>query len=240
MPQFFVRSADIDRGRCVIGGEDFRHLVTVRRVRINDRIALRTDTGLAVYVRVVKIGEKDLEAEVIEERPAPENGLHIDLYLALLKGKNFDLAVQKATEIGVARIVPIRTERSIPSPGDDGAKRTARWRRIAREAAKQSMATGIPEVSEIRSFDESLGEPGEMVKIIAHPAAQLYCRDFNPEPGEAGMAILVGPEGGFSPSELERAAAAGWEQVGFGATQLRAETAAIVIPALAICLWGDR
>jgi 16S rRNA (uracil1498-N3)-methyltransferase len=239
MPQFFVRASDISGGRCVIGGDDFRHLVTVRRVRVHDRIDLRSDSGQAITARIIRIGAHDLEAEVLVEAPGRGTGLRIDLCLALLKGGNFDQAVRQATEVGVERIIPVRTERSVPVPRGDGKARSARWERIAAEAAKQSMRPRIPSIGEVRGFDDVVRDDFEGMKIIAHPAASRDCRDYDPGEG-ADAAILVGPEGGFSPAEMERASAAGWECLRFGETCLRAETAAVVVPALALSLWGRR
>ncbi|MBN1531257.1 MAG: 16S rRNA (uracil(1498)-N(3))-methyltransferase [Spirochaetes bacterium] len=237
MPQFFVRASEITGGRCVIGGEDFRHLATVRRVRVHDRITLRSDGGLLITARIIRIGTEELEAELLEETPGHEPGLRIDLCLALLKGGNFDQAVRQATEVGVHRIIPVKTERSVPVPRGDGKARGARWERIAAEAAKQSMRAGIPSIGEVLGFQVVVDGDFPGVRIIAHPAAAMDCRDFA-SGGAAEAAILVGPEGGFSPAEIERASASGWLPLRFGVTCLRAETAAVVVPALALCLWG--
>lgn len=238
MPQFFIKSSDIREGRCVIGGDDFCHLTKVRRVRPGDRIEVRSDEGRLVTARIAVIGTDRLEAEILEERFAGAPSLEVALCLALLKGKNFDLAVQKATEVGVSRIIPVVTERAVAVPKKESSGKLERWRRIAAEAAKQCLRSDIPAIDDPRSFGDLMKVPPWDVRIIAHTGAERSFLHRHVPEGRPAVSILVGPEGGFSPREIEDAEAAGWEPLRFGETQLRAETAAIVIPALVINLWG--
>ncbi len=239
MPQYFVRPGDLADGRATVRGEDFHHLVHVRRVAAGGSIELRLPDGAGVSARVVSIGEDALIAEIIDKKAPCVVSLKLTLYAALLKGKKFDLVVQKAAELGVARVVPVATERTVPDIEEKESKRLERWNRIAAEAAKQCMRADVPAVGRVLAFAEALGE-GAGARIIAHPAADgASARDIRRECGEAvEAALLVGPEGGFSDRELAAAALGGWRAMNFGRTQLRAETAAIVLPAILIYEWS--
>jgi 16S rRNA (uracil1498-N3)-methyltransferase len=185
----------------------------------------------------------------------------------LLKGEKFDLVVQKATELGVARIIPVETgrtdvklsrdggERSGGSRSDDGAsKRVARWRRIAVEAAKQSGRARVPEVSAPRSLtqmlsrDSTFGSQDSTFGTDAAGRRLIFAERsgrglvetlaaWGAKP--ARVVALVGPEGGWEDEEIARAVEAGWQVVTLGGRILRAETAGIVVAALLQHLCGD-
>ncbi|HSV95469.1 MAG TPA: RsmE family RNA methyltransferase [Spirochaetota bacterium] len=238
MPQYFVRPLDLADGRCAVRGEDFHHLVHVRRVAIGDPIELRLPDGAGVSARILSIGDDALVAEIIDKKTPCVVTLKLTLYSALLKGKKFDLVVQKAAELGVSRIVPVVTERTVPDIEEKESRRLERWNRIATEAAKQCMRADVPPVGRVLAFDGALGE-GVGARIIAHPGGGMSARDIRRMEGVAAdAALFVGPEGGFSRREIEAAAARGWRVMGFGRTQLRAETAAIVLPAILIYEWS--
>ncbi|MBP7738314.1 MAG: 16S rRNA (uracil(1498)-N(3))-methyltransferase [Spirochaetes bacterium] len=238
MPQFFVTSSSISNGRCTIGGDDFHHLVGVRRVRTGDTIRLRDDKGASLSARIESITADRLTAVIISESDAPHSPVDITLCMCLLKGGNFDLAVEKAVEVGVSRIIAVASERTVPRPSDIDSK-LRRWNRKAEEAAKQSLRERVPPVEGIRTFDEVLAGDRDRARIIAHPGSPLTLKEFlrSTEPG--AVTLLVGPEGGFSPAELDAAAAAGWVAAGFGFSQLRAETAAPVLCGIIMYEWGD-
>ncbi|MCP4137050.1 MAG: 16S rRNA (uracil(1498)-N(3))-methyltransferase [bacterium] len=234
MPQFFISSAQIEGTRCSIEGEDFFHLVTVRRVKKDDLIKLRKEDGTLVTARAVLIGESSIEAEIISQELSPENRLALSLYAALLKGKKFDLVIQKAVEIGVNRIIPVLTDRTVPVPGDKSSNKLDRWNRIALEAAKQSMRDDIPVVEEIAAFTDIVSGDCSSVKIIAHPGSGASLHELLENARANDVALLIGPEGGFTQKELDLSSTHGWKNMNFGFTQLRAETAAMVLPAVII------
>lgn len=237
MPQFFIHSSDIIDGRCRIGGDDYRHLASVRRVRAGDTIRLRDDSGAALTARVLNVTDDAIEAEITGRSASPAPCPDITLCMCLLKGKNFDEVIEKAVEIGVARIVPVASERTIPRPAD-AEGRVERWNRKAEEAAKQSLRERVPRVERIMPFAEALERAGAPAKIIAHPGASGSLKEFLLGREPCAVSLLVGPEGGFSDAEIGRAERAGWMPAGFGFSQLRAATAAAVLCGIIVYEWG--
>jgi len=243
MPQFFISSSDISGNKCFIKGNDYHHLVEVRRVSVDDILKLRREDGILLSARIEKITESFIEAVILEQEDKNSKSVNLTLCLALLKGKKFDLVVQKAVELGVSSILPVYTERCIPVPGKGDRSKLDRWNRIALEAAKQCMREDIPVVKNICRFDELVTESGNSLKIIAHPGADKGMKNYLSEEIESGLIrdsvfLLVGPEGGFSPQELECAEKNSWQGLNFGFTQLRAETAAIALSSIIVYEWS--
>jgi 16S rRNA (uracil1498-N3)-methyltransferase len=167
------------------------------------------------------------EASVLELKETPgDEEVEVSLYQAVPKGGRMDLVVEKATEVGAARIVPLLTDRGIVRPRD---AKLGRWRRVAEAAARQSLRLEVPEVPEPVDFSEAVGAAGED-GILLHNAPEL-------EPLEAGISspavLFVGPEGGWSEEELRAAEEAGLRLAQLGPYRLRSETAGIVAVARA-------
>lgn len=228
VPQFFVTSSEIENNRCRIRGDDFRHLAAVRRVRPGDTIRLRDEKGTSYTALIDRIAGDHIEVEITGARGSEHAAVDITLCMCLLKGGNFDLVVEKSVEIGVSRIIPVVSERTVPRPADESAK-VRRWGRKAEEAAKQSLRELVPTVGRISTFGDVVGMNRDDVRIIAHPGASVSLKEFLHDNSVGAVTLLVGPEGGFTPGEMESAAAAGWVAVDFGFSQLRAETAAAVL-----------
>ena len=185
-----------------------------------------------------------LDTEVAPARP--ESPLHLTLALALLKGEKFDLVVQKTTELGIARIIPVVTKLAGVRLRDaqEASRRTNRWRRIALEAAKQSGRARVPEINSPLAFE---------ALIDGAPARDEACNLMFAERGGRGLAeaiellpsrpqralALVGSEGGWTGEEMAQADDAGWSVVTLGGRTLRAETAAITVTALLQHQFGD-
>ncbi len=240
MPVFMINEGGSPGALFSISGDDFRHLARVRRVRSGDVISVVTTEKKRWKAEVVDVGSISISARFIEAEQAEAPGLEIVLYMALLKSKNFELAIQKSVEIGVSRVVPIITERTVPSPDGSLTNRLTRWNRIAHEAAKQSGRLNIPEVAAPVSFEEAVKHDSSDVRIIGHPGADKLFRDgLSGRPAGAGrVSLLVGPEGGFSRREINEAADGGWQVLNFGFTQLRAETAALALLSVIVYEWS--
>ena len=240
MPQFFIRSSSISQNRCTIDGDNFHHLVRVRRVSIDDDILLRLDDGSQVVARIIGIGKSSLQVEIVEKKVNMHHP-EINLCAGLLKGRKFELIIQKSVEIGISRIIPVITERTIPKIKNKEDKKIERWRRIALEASKQSMKDHITEIANIRHFSDVITDIKSDIKILAHPGeGSGSIRDCIQNAGKnPEIFILIGPEGGFSEKEVHLARHEGWVDVSFGFTQMRAETAAIVLPAIVLCEWME-
>jgi 16S rRNA (uracil1498-N3)-methyltransferase len=202
------------------------HVRKVLRGRPGDRVEVVDGTG-RLFVAELLGGS---EAKILEERrTAGEDEGEVVLYQAVPKGRHMDLVVEKATELGVSRIVPLSTERSVVRLSEGDGK-VRRWRRVAEAAARQSLRLRIPEVAEIVSFSEGVSEAGE-AGVLLHNGAGLPPLEEVVPGSEVGL--FVGPEGGFSDEELMMARDAGFSLASLGPYRLRSETAGIVAAARA-------
>jgi 16S rRNA (uracil1498-N3)-methyltransferase len=171
----------------------------------------------------------------------PESPLQLSLAMALVKGEKFDLVVQKTTELGVTRIVPTVVARSDLRlrNTEERNSRLERWRRIALEAAKQSGRAFIPEISAPVTFDNliraTVTESGIRILFAEHGGTAFT--DLATRPPH--LLALIGPEGGWTSTELDLATEHGWQIITLGGRTLRAETAAIAITALLQHRFGD-
>jgi len=242
MPQFFIKSSQFIGNRCIIEGDDYHHLVRARRVGIDDEIYLRIEDGTLFCGKIIEIKNSSLIVEVIDRMGKRNSILNLTMYIGLLKGKKFSFVIQKLVEIGVKRIFPLVTERTIPVIVDERKRKHDRWNRIALEAAKQSMRDDVPIVENITNYRDIVSNVTSGLRIIAHPSDN--CMAFNnfllDADKEYDVSLLIGPEGGFSRSEVDYAKGYGWENLNFGFTTLKAETAAIVLPAILFFEWNRR
>ncbi len=229
--------------------EESAHLVNVLRLRVGDEAFVFDGAGREFRCIVAAERARDGQArltiaqEVAPQRP--ESPLQLTLACALLKGEKFDLVVQKATELGVVRIVPVLTARGDVRvrAGHDVAARLLRWRRLALEAAKQSGRAVVPAVDAPVSFatmltDESRASSPRL--LFTERDGRGLRETFAAWPAPvAQLTALVGPEGGWADEELARGPQSGWQLVTLGGRTLRAETAALVVTALLQHLCGD-
>jgi 16S rRNA (uracil1498-N3)-methyltransferase len=158
---------------------------------------------------------------VVEELEVAGSEARVYLYQAIPKGGRMDLVVEKATEVGATGIVPLLTKRGVVSPREG---KVERWRRVAEAAARQSLGSSIPEVTEPLPFQTAVREAGES-GVLLHNLAGLEDVEDVVEPG---VRLFVGPEGGWDEAELEAAVRAGMAMAQLGSRRLRSETAGIV------------
>lgn len=204
------------------------HIFKVLRARGGDIIEV-VNPDRSLMLAEVRGEAREAEARVLEELSVPEAGVaHVTLYQAVPKGKHMDLVVEKATELGVERIVPLLTERGEVRPGGD---KVERWRRIAEAAARQSLQLRVPEVSEPETLREIVEESPE-AGVLLHNAPGLSTLE-ELVPAEGSVGLFVGPEGGWSEEELSLAAGCGVRLAQLGSYRLRAETAGVVAVARA-------
>jgi 16S rRNA (uracil1498-N3)-methyltransferase len=170
------------------------------------------------------------EAVVLEELSAPErDDALVVLYQAVPKGRHMDLVVEKATEIGVDRIVPLATDRGVVRL-DGAASKVQRWRRVAEAAARQSLRLRVPEVAEPAEFPEATRNEGGR-GILLHNGEELP--RLEEVVGAATVSLFVGPEGGWSEAEIAVAGDSGLSSAQLGPYRLRSETAGVVAVARA-------
>lgn len=244
MPRVFVSPENVESGRVRFAADEAHHLARVLRLRPGAILEVVDGTGRIFAVRLEAVGPATAWGTILEEGAAGrhESSCAITLAQGILKGERMTWVIQKATELGVARIVPVETERVVVRlPAGRVGSRRARWERIAREAAKQSGRAVTPVVDAPRMFDEV------MLEVSRHAAAWLLWEGGGVpvataarEAGRPGrVLVLVGPEGGFTSEEVSLARTAGARVVGLGPRTLRAESAGVVIVALCQYLFGD-
>jgi len=239
-------------GRVALAPEEARHLRDVLRLKEGDEVFVFDGEGAEYACAVAErgIGKKlsaQLELRGRVEAASPESPLQLTLALALLKGEKFETVVQKVTELGVVRIVPVATTRADIRVRDkaDAARRRVRWQRVALEAAKQSGRARVPQIEELMMFDALLINSSSSDKALRVMFAERAGGKLLDVIGEwrAGefesLTALVGPEGGWTNEEIESAPKAGWRIVTLGGRTLRAETAAITVTGLLQHLCGD-
>ena len=220
-----------------LAADEARHLREVLRLKPGDPVSVFDGEGKEFSARVGQarreFAELELEGEI--EAARPESPLRITLAVALLKGEKFDLVVQKATELGVYKIVPLITRFADIKLRDesDATKRVARWQRIALEAAKQSGRAVVPQIEEVSPFASVLSPPNPCLLFSEKSGYGLTQIDTD------SVTAIIGSEGGWSDEELDQARAAGAQIVTLGGRILRAETAAITATALLQHRFGD-
>ncbi|HEY3186189.1 MAG TPA: RsmE family RNA methyltransferase [Solirubrobacteraceae bacterium] len=219
-------------GRVSISGRELRHLRTLRFAP-GDVLVVFDEQGAEHEVRLERVGGREASASIVTTtRPAREATVRLVLAPALLKGPKMDLVVEKATEIGVARIAPVRSRYTI------GAGHPERWQRIALAAAKQSGRTAVPAVDAPVPLTDLVRAPWPGVRLI-YWEGERSARLATLPPGAEAAIVVVGPEGGFAKDEVEDACAHGFNVLGLAPRILRAETAALVAATLCLHRWGD-
>jgi 16S rRNA (uracil1498-N3)-methyltransferase len=216
-----------------LAGPEHRHLARVLRARPGETLTLFDGAGGEVDAQVVRVDRSETELRLGARRVVAGPTVAITLLSAVPRGPRMDFLVQKTAELGVARIVPVLTERSVARPDGDAGRR-GRWQKIAQEAARQSGRADVPAVDPPVSLAGALALPGLPERRLALFEAERgrSLRAALAGAAPAPTALLVGPEGGFAAPELAAAGAAGFEPVGLGDRILRVETAAIVAVAL--------
>jgi len=221
--------------RAFLTGNNAVHLARVLRVRIGQEFEISTGVDVRLG-RVVSIADDSVEFELGElfdqAHIAP-----IILFLAVFKFDRMEWAIEKATELGVAAIVPVLCRRTDAHLVSSAAKRVERWRRIAHEAAQQSRRVAPPDVAAPAKLNEAIAHAtGELKIVLSENEKNLSLKDALSQPTTSDQrpatTLAVGPEGGWTSEELAAFAQAGWTAASLGPKILRAETAAVA--ALAI------
>jgi 16S rRNA (uracil1498-N3)-methyltransferase len=237
-PRFFVEAQSLQRDPILLNASETRH-AHVRRLTVGTAVVVFDGAGASHLARVERISRRTVELTLLQRLPdrSGESPLDMTLAVALLKADKLDTVIEKATELGVARIMLFASRYSLGRPS---AARLARWRQIAIAAAKQCERTVIPRIEGPLDIAAVLQKPAPYRLLLwedsdCKQAADLASISVAP----AAVTLLVGPEGGFAPDEVAAARAAGWLPVTLGPRILRAETAAITAVALCQHLWGD-
>ena len=212
-------------------GEHADHLIRVLRARVGQEFDIVTG-GVVRRGWILSIDPDRVKFELGEEVPAVPTA-DITLLLAVFKFDRMEWAIEKCTELGVSRIVPVIARRTDAHLASAAAKRAERWRRIALQAAEQSRRAAPPEIAAAIKVSEAVNLPGTLRLVLTESEQQTSLRDAV-EPTEGEILLAIGPEGGWTEEELQLFQSAGWISVSLGPTILRAETAAIAATAIAI------
>lgn len=244
MHKFYVSREQIVENGVTLLGSDVSHIRTVLRLRAGDTIQVISDSDEILTVRLIEVRAKEVRGEVIaSEVLAVESPLAIHLGQSLTKGNKFDVILRKSVELGVCSVTPLMTERSVVKiKGPEVSKKIERWKKIALESSKQCGRNQIPQVAKnINSLEtfcrDNEGQDLKLVFWEMEEKQTLKGLKLDAEPRSA--AVLIGPEGGFSPAEVDKVREYGFQTVSLGPRILRAETAPVVAMAILQSLWGD-
>jgi len=216
--------------------EEAHHVAHVLRLRSGEAVSVFDGRGGEWEATVLGSGRDGVEILVGEPRAdRVDPRLSVTLYQGLCRAERMDWAIQKATEIGVASIQPVLTRRTEERP--PSADRLERWRKIAREASKQSGRRFVPWVGEPRQPPCAVPEGTLGTLLVPSPSVPAFASATVPAPD--AVWLLVGPEGGLEPGEIEALERGGWRPSHLGPRTLRSETAGIVACALVLHAWDD-
>lgn len=229
MPRFFLEPQELGGSEAVIRGEDARHIVSALRMQPGDGLTLCDGAGRDYPAEILPgATSREVSARLGAPRPSrSEVPVELVLYLALSKGEKMDWVVQKATELGAWRLVPVLTRYCVSRPDKAGCeKKRQRWQKIARQAAMQSGRGRIPEVEPVVALEQALDQCDAQLRLFCYEGERgRTLRAALQGPRPQSVALLTGAEGGFSPEEAERIVGAGFCPVSLGPRILRCETA---------------
>jgi 16S rRNA (uracil1498-N3)-methyltransferase len=216
------------------------HLVRVLRLAPGARVRLFNGDGYEDEAEVEAAGTREARARVLSRvAVASESPLAITLAQGIARGEKMDLVLQKATELGVARIAPVQTERTeVKLDGERAEKRGAHWRGVVASACEQSGRARLPELLPPTSLAHFLAGEKSEHRLVLDPGAGQALAQLGLAPG-ASVCLLVGPEGGLSERDLAAARAAGFTGLRLGPRILRTETAALAAISGLNALYGD-
>jgi 16S rRNA (uracil1498-N3)-methyltransferase len=237
VPLFF-HEGDADPGATItLRDEEAGHALRSLRLKPGDEITLLDGQGRVTTARLLKSSSKKLDVQILSSSmEPPPSGPAIWLGAAVVRGPRFDFVIEKATELGVAGFIPILTRHSVVRTTEDSAGRTGRWKRIAIAAMKQSLRVHLPEIRPPTDLEAAIRDPMFDQVWVAEPGPVLGPVP-TPDPGKA-LLLLVGPEGGWHPSEAEILKTRGASLITLGDKRLRSETAAMTLLVAARCADG--
>jgi 16S rRNA (uracil1498-N3)-methyltransferase len=237
MYRFYISPENWNLGPLALAGSEAHHLRDVLRMRVGEKLVVFNGRGREATAEIVDLSSEEVALRKLHEAKTPPLQCRIVLGQAIPKGKNMELILQKAVEIGAAEIVPIISDRTIVQlDSESAAQKQSKWKQIAIEAAKQCGQNWVPDVQAPRKLAElfSAAEESFDLQLIGslQPGAQhlktiLAEHSSEHQHRPRSVLMLVGPEGDFTPAELELARRHGCQPITLGPIILRVETAAI-------------
>ena len=214
----------------VADADERKHLTRVLRKKPGDSVRFVDGEGW-IYEGVLTRMKPEIEIEILDRRRDREDeSVDVTLAPALLKGTRLDMVVEKATELGVASIVPMQSSRTVAGGGEEGGQRMDRWRRIALSAMKQSLRARLPRIVPVMSLADVVRNASSYdLALIAweEEKKRITALATGRNPDTKRVLMMIGPEGGFAREEIAIAREAGIQTVSLGRSRLRSDTASI-------------
>ncbi len=245
MRRFFIDEINPEEDLCIIPEKEARHMVKVMRMKSGDRFVLMSGKGERFEAVIEDISRYKVSAKIIRALPeAASSPISINICQAVLKPRMMDYMVEKTSELGVARIIPFFSERTVIRLDENNVlNKTRHWKEIARSASKQSGRFVPAEISGPVQFVELLSAAGKMdgLKVVLWEGEkQTDLKELlGSERQSQEFTGIIGPEGGFVENEIDQLKNAGIMPVSIGSRILRAETAAIALATIIQYEWGD-
>lgn len=269
MSRYFIADLPENAGPVVITGDDVNHIKNVMRSKPGDLVTLCNSKGLDFIARIERIDKSEVLTTVVEVLPSiPEPPLRVVLYQGIPKGDKMDLIIQKAVELGVSKIVPVITRRSVVKFGSvkDAENKRERWQKIALEAAKQCQRGMVPVIDVPQPFNKAVEASklsvlrlipyeneketsirsvleGFSLKMASPDLSDIQSSDSSYTPfqglSQPVVSFYIGPEGGFDKEEVDLAVDDGIQSISLGKRILRTETAGMVVLSILMYQLGD-
>ncbi len=242
MQKFIIQEIGSLPSKASIHGQDAKHIAKVLRLNKTDRIDITNGQGKDYTAVITSISPDNIGIDIIDEHDSlTESPIDITLCSAMLKDKKMDLVIKHVTQLGINEWIPFYCERSIPCPNEKSMrKRHQRWEIIAKESLKQCRRSRLPKISNPLTFAQLLNTTQSYdLKIAFWENATQRLDTLAKKPSNKKTLILIGPEGGFSKTEITQSEAKGFLSYSLGPRILRAETAAISSCTLVQHILGD-
>jgi 16S rRNA (uracil1498-N3)-methyltransferase len=238
MQRYFVKDEQINDNLVEINGSDFHHIKNVMRFKIGSKVTIANLSGNTYLAEIVAITKETVQLTLKEELTEVDSTLNITLAQSLIKRDKFELVLQKATELGVKSIIPLETKNSIIKI-DNFAKKKIRYETIVKEASEQSERNLLPiicDLTDIKSL--SFADYDYVFTAYARQASESLLSEIKKIPPNKSVLVVVGPEGGFTNTEIEYLASKS-KLISLGNTILRSETAAIYLLSVFRLIWEN-
>ncbi|MGA2515484.1 MAG: 16S rRNA (uracil(1498)-N(3))-methyltransferase [Thermodesulfobacteriota bacterium] len=243
MPKFYIPDPRIENGLLKIEGDEMKHIRKVLRLRTGDEILVFDGLSHEFEGTIIEEGRASIMVKIQRMlSPKRDSPLEVTLAQSLLKGEKMDYLIQKATELGVKEIIPFFSSRSVPLLEESRSlKRHHRWGKIAIEASKQCGRGVIPKIESLQTYSGMLHAAStDQLRLILWEKDGIKLKEMLEVSKEKKkIFFIIGPEGGFSQEEVEKAERTGFVAVTLGRRILRAETASLCFLSILQYEWGD-
>ena len=239
VPRVFIDQKVVPGDSIFLSIDKTHHILHVLRLHVGDQVKLFNNSGFEFIAKIIEVKKKAIRVEVGESSQCEnESPLEIALYLAVSRGPHMDFSIQKAVELGVKVIIPIISEFSnVKLTGNRVDNKITHWEKIIIGAAEQCGRNTLAELQSPMTFNESIHLDNNSKKLILHPGVGQTMSKINIK--NSKLALMIGPEGGFSDEEFQKALDNNYIPVNLGPRILRTETAVVCSLSNAQQLWGD-